>query len=476
MYTYIKFHARLNPDNVALGFGRGVISYSRLANLIASVSQKLLDNGITKQNTASIDAQGEILEELIIGLALSAIGAGWVSRKNLALGKIPSNNLTLTRSAGDVENKLLIDDSWYEGGLHQSLDNNDNHTWFITSTSGATGAPKSIHLSNQIIKQRALLHPSAYGNDVMSRNAGTLLPLGFPFGLMSSISPLLRGGTLVLNSGSLDDPESNLCNIEHLTVSPQIFSLLLEDPVKFSRQFRSLKSVMLSGSSVPDSLVNKFRQNSNLELFSSYGASEVGPVANMRLGGARLPEDAAGYIYPWVEVQSVSEDGKPLAAGQEGILRIKTPYMIHEYHDDPVATEQVFVDGWFYPGDVGFISNDNLLYVTGRMDELINIGGLKISPDKIEATILEHPEVRDAAVFHVEGKSGIDVIWAAVSTVHNRPIDFRKLNDQCIEHFGVTAAPKKFFHVGTIPRTETGKIQRGIIKEILMKGANNSVH
>jgi len=469
MYNYIKLQAALNPEKAALHFGEGAITYSRLAALISSVSQKLLDNGVTAKSKVRIDAQGEILEELVFGLSLSAIGAGWISRQDNM-----SPDITLTRSFDDLNNKLIINDSWYEGELSHSLEDFAENTWFITSTSGATGTPKSIHLSNKIITKRALFHPYAYGNDLVSRNAGSLFPLGFPFGLMSSISPLLRGGTLVLNSGSLDDPESNLCNIEHLTVSPQILSLLIEDSAKFSKQFKSLKSIMLSGSSIHDSLVNKFRQNSNLELFSSYGASEVGPVANMRLNHEKLPEGATGYIYPWVEVQSVNDNGLLLAKGEEGILRIKTPYMIHEYHDDPVATQQFFVDGWFYPGDAGYVTNDNLLCVTGRIDELINIGGLKISPHRIEALLLNHPDVRDAAAFPVEGKLGVDSIWAVVSTVNNSSMDFQKLNDQCIEHFGVTATPKKFFQVATIPRTETGKLQREILKKTITERLKKS--
>ncbi|MBQ0721879.1 MAG: hypothetical protein KBT89_16970, partial [Gammaproteobacteria bacterium] len=86
------------------------------------------------------------------------------------------------------------------------------------------------------------------------------------------------------------------------------------------------------------------------------------------------------------------------------------------------------------------------------------------------------PDVRDAAVFPVEGKLGVDAIWAVVSTVNNSPMDFQKLNSLCIEHFGVIAAPKKFFQVATIPRTETGKLQREDIKNLLMKDPNNFSH
>ena len=467
MYNHILYQARLHPKKSAINFGAGHISYSKLVSLIASVASKMAQSGIREDIKVAIQSKGEILEELVFGLALSALGAQWISNAALATGKIkPSINLS--RDSDTCEGHLRIDDTWYTTPPLDTFADHSKKIWYVTSTSGATGTPKIIGLTNKIVIDRLKCHPYAYGLDVINRSAGALFSLNFPFGIMSALSPLLRGGNLILNSGSMQDPNSNLNSIQHLTASPQMLSMIIRDRQSFMDQFSSLQSIMLSGSRVENNLIKRLREISQVDLYTSYGASEIGPVANIKISDKGYTNDIAGYVYPWVHLEIVDESGNKLSAEQEGLVRIKTPYMLENYLDDIEVSHNSFMDGWFYPGDIGSLSKEGLLHINGRQDNLINIGGYKINPEAIESFIHSMSDIRDVAIISMPTDDGVNEVWAAVVT----PVfdsDFSELHKKCVEKFGIASSPKKIIHVTSIPRTETGKIDRQRLATILIQ-------
>jgi acyl-coenzyme A synthetase/AMP-(fatty) acid ligase len=257
---------------------------------------------------------------------------------------------------------------------------------------------------------------------------------------------------------------SNLDAIEHLSLSPQILALYLEDENLNEATFKRLQSIMISGSATPQVLVEKAFSRLGVEIYSSYGSTEVGPVANMQLAAGIDSHDAVGYVYPWIDLEIVDE-GSPVQEGEEGLVRIRSPYMADQYHADPASTERAYKDGWFYPGDLGRLTEGRLLHVTGRVNEVINIGGLKIAPHRIEHFIRAQPQVRDAAAFGNPSESGVEQVWLAIVT--SGPVDFEQLHQKCVERFGPVAAPVRILHITSIPRTETGKIQRSRLKALL---------
>jgi acyl-coenzyme A synthetase/AMP-(fatty) acid ligase len=166
---------------------------------------------------------------------------------------------------------------------------------------------------------------------------------------------------------------------------------------------------------------------------------------------------AVGFLHPGVQAQVVDEADRPLPSGAEGLLRVRTPGQALGYRNDPVATARHFRDGWFYPGDVGRITAEGLLIVTGRASDVINLGGRKVAPDIIERVLEDLPEVREAAAFGVPGQNEIVELWAAV--VADGPLDARALAGHLSARLGPNA-PAYLLQVSALPRNANGKLLR----------------
>ena len=106
---------------------------------------------------------------------------------------------------------------------------------------------------------------------------------------------------------------------------------------------------------------------------------------------------AVGYVSPGMIVQTADHDGRALATGQEGLLRFRGPRCVDGYVGNPPGSEMFFRDGWFYPGDIGRVTEHGMMVVSGREKNIIDLGGHKISPDTVEAALMSYPGVSFAA-------------------------------------------------------------------------------
>src|SRR6185437_3737740 len=115
------------------------------------------------------------------------------------------------------------------------------------------------------------------------------------------------------------------------------------------------------------------------------------------------------------QVAILGDHGEFVAAGVEGEIVVRGPQVFEGYEDDPDANRQAFVGGWFRTGDLGYLEPDGYLHVTGRLKEIINRGGFKVPPAEVDAVLMRHPAVQDAATFGVAHPTlGEDVIAAVV--------------------------------------------------------------
>jgi acyl-CoA synthetase (AMP-forming)/AMP-acid ligase II len=152
----------------------------------------------------------------------------------------------------------------------------------------------------------------------------------------------------------------------------------------------------------------------------------------------------------------------------EGVLRVRVKGAPSRYLNDEAASRRVFRDGWFYPGDIGTLSAEGLLYVSGRVSERINAGGIKVAPNVIEDVISQRPEVSDAAAFELINEEGISQI--AVAIVPHENIDRANFNRselrQSVQKQLRERTPTRWIIVKEIPRNEQGKIDRAALQRL----------
>jgi acyl-CoA synthetase (AMP-forming)/AMP-acid ligase II len=199
-----------------------------------------------------------------------------------------------------------------------------------------------------------------------------------------------------------------------------------------------------------------------------YSSNEAGNVSMIETDGPA----AIGSLFPDVRVAIVDENGTVLPRGRAGRVRAKTGYMVEGYLDDPAATARMFNDGWFIPGDMGILHGEGQLEVIGRDDELLNIGGLKVSPDEIEEVILGRGVVSDVGICALRDAEGADTVYLAVcyDAPDDRDLDARlapALRDYPL-------GPVRPVKLARIPRTENGKVQRAELRRAVLDAVRPS--
>jgi acyl-CoA synthetase (AMP-forming)/AMP-acid ligase II len=157
-------------------------------------------------------------------------------------------------------------------------------------------------------------------------------------------------------------------------------------------------------------------------------------------------------------VEAVDDTGKVLESGVEGHIRFRGDKCVHEYVGNPPGSEKYFRDGWFYPGDIGAVTADRILVISGRSKSIIDLGGNKINPDTIEAVLLTYPGVVHAVAFGRPNALGIEQIWAAVEA--RSDVDSDAIRAHCAQRLSSEMIPERIFRIAAMPRNVGGKIDR----------------
>jgi acyl-CoA synthetase (AMP-forming)/AMP-acid ligase II len=168
-----------------------------------------------------------------------------------------------------------------------------------------------------------------------------------------------------------------------------------------------------------------------------------------------------------VDVAIMDDAGNLLPAGSQGEVVVRGANVTRGYHNNPEANRAAFSNGWFRTGDRGVLDGEGYLTLIGRIKELINRGGEKISPLEIDAVLLAHPAVAEAAAFAVpDAKYGEEVNAAVVSRAD---VTVAELQNYCGSRLADFKIPKVIHLVKELPKGPTGKIQRRFLKDFFSK-------
>ena len=320
----------------------------------------------------------------------------------------------------------------------------------IFFSSGTTGLPKAIPVTAAELEIRENFVRAAR----IRGKYMTSLGLGTFGGFMTMFSQLMNLQTFfVPTTADLNAKLVANWSIDTLFGSPTQLSELVAELDKIAPNLR-LREIQGTGLSISAELASRFREKTGALITNAYASTEAGVVA-MKTG--REDDEAySGEILPGVCIEVVDHEGLALPEGEVGLLRVKSPGQATRYLNSVTATNSQFVDGWFYPGDTGSKIGDSL-FLSGRQGEALNASGVKLEPTSLERCVMGLDGIDDAAVFLFKSPSGVTATGMAV--VSNSAINGTLLHDKLFAIFG-EAAPKYFFRVKSIPRTDMGKIMR----------------
>ena len=224
----------------------------------------------------------------------------------------------------------------------------------------------------------------------------------------------------------------------------------------------SLRAMLLGGGPVPAALLHRARQ-AGYPVLTTYGLTETG--SGVACGGAdqaTLDDPTAVRPLAGVEVR-VEPDG---AADGSGEILVRGSVVFSGYVDDAPASAARLRDGWLHTGDIGTLDADGLLHLVDRRDDLIVSGGENVYPAQVEAILLAHPGIRDAAVVGLPHERWGAVPVAAIVPRADAPDD-EELSRYCAEHLARYKIPAHFVRLELLPRNGLGKILRREVRELI---------
>ncbi|BBK29747.1 fatty-acyl-CoA synthase [Stella humosa] len=202
----------------------------------------------------------------------------------------------------------------------------------------------------------------------------------------------------------------------------------------------------------------EIRERVSAGLHIGYGTNEVGGLTLAVPADLDERPASVGRALPGVDVEVVGPDGQAAPPELVGELRFRRPEFPREYVDPSPGASSRFAGGWYYPGDVGWLDADGYIYLKGRIDDVINVGGRKLYPADIEARLALHPAVADSAVVGLPVARRGMVAVAVV--LLKQPCTPAELHAHCEAGLGPSRSPQEVLIAETLPRTALGKVDR----------------
>ncbi|MGV9933381.1 4-coumarate--CoA ligase family protein [Streptomyces olivaceoviridis] len=342
-------------------------------------------------------------------------------------------------------------------------------------SSGTTGTPKGVMLTHrQIATNLAQLEPAVPagpGDRILA-----VLPFFHIYGLTALMNAPLRNGATVVVLPRFE-LETFLAVIEQhritgLYVAPPIVLALAQHPAVSRYDLSSLKYVISAAAPLDARLAVACAERLGLPpIGQAYGMTELSPGTHVvpldRLREA--PAGTVGRLVAGTEMRIVSLDdpGEDLGTGEPGEILIRGPQVMKGYLGRPDATAAMIdADGWLRTGDVGFVDAGGWLFVVDRVKELIKYKGFQVAPAELEALLLTHPDIADAAVIGAYDEEGNEVPHAFVVRA---PTADGLTDHDVLRYVAGRVAPykkvRRVTFIGAVPRATSGKILRRQLRE-----------
>jgi acyl-CoA synthetase (AMP-forming)/AMP-acid ligase II len=337
-------------------------------------------------------------------------------------------------------------------------------TALLLLTSGTTGRPKAVMETRRgcWAKMQFFADALAPGPDDVQL---LFLPMAHVFGLRLSLIALLSGARLVLLDRFTPAEALRLVTEERVTILPGMpthFTLLLDALDGGAYDLGSLRWAVSAAATLPRPLVERIYDRLGTEIHYVYGCSEnfttqttdredilAGSVGRdvFQAPAGEPPDGTIRVVRP--------DDHAPLPVGEVGELAFGARGPVHYWKAADAAT-----DGWYYTGDLGRIDEDGRVYVLGRLKELVNRGGLKVSPAEIEAAVASHPAVADAAIVGTPDPVLGEAVCVCIVPVDEERPGLEELRTFLSGSLARHKLPDELAIVATIPRTKIGKVDR----------------
>jgi oxalate---CoA ligase len=351
----------------------------------------------------------------------------------------------------------------------------------VLHTSGTTSRPKLVPLTHANLCTSA--HNIQMALDLTAKDRClNIMPLFHIHGLIGATLASLAAGASVVCTPGFDVTAffawMDACHPTWYTAVPSMHQAILtraerNREIIARHPFRFIRS---ASAPLPPHVMAKLERVFQAPVIESYGMTEAAhqmasnpiPPGERKAGSVGMP---AGP-----EIAIVDDLGQPLPAGRKGEIVIRGANVTQGYEDNPTANQSAFTNGWFRTGDEGFFDTDGYLFITGRLKEVINRGGEKISPREVDEVLMDHPGIAQAVTFAAPHALLGEEVAAAVVLREHTSVTEREILEFAATRLADFKVPRRVIILQDIPKGPTGKPQRiGLAEKLGLTRADPAV-
>lgn len=448
--------------------GTTPVSFSNFFLVVLRFSECLIDAGVQAGDHVAVTTR-ETISVVALKLALIRIGATPIAVRGAAAdGSVRVDWIVRARpECSGQTGEIAFDQSWIRApGRYVPITTGGR---IIHATSGTTGIPKLRNDSeetflariNNGLRARGILDGPVF----VGQNVGSLI------GLKSVLSGLLEAQCVMPMMATAEHTVRGLVDnqIVHAFIPPLHLRRLVEAAESAKADFATLKRINVGGGAISGAFASRCERVFGCEVYTDYGSTETDTIASYR---ASLADDMPGLVGPIWDVFNYrfqTLDGAAASTSDGGELFLQVPEnMRTENYPEKVA---LFDDeGWISTGDIGRVTPEGNLVLSGRKSELINVGGNKLAPSMLEQAAAGYRGIAEVAAFRVATDTGIDAIgFGVVAATDYDEAQFRAFLQQNIGEL----YDFRIVQLGAIPQTETGKTDRKKLIQSLLDQAEN---
>lgn len=479
----IANNAAHQPAAIAMIEDERSLTFRELDSLVRRTANHMRLLGVEKGETVALCLK-DTLDHFVIMLAVYRIGAvgltlNWgapAAERERMVRMFGASTVVIDprRKMAAGFNYLFVDDGWDRDVAAADAVGDFPHDgtlpMMIATTSGTTGDIKGVIITHDQFFARFVGTWLAYGW-VPGDRYFSCTPMMFLVGREYPLFNLMGGNTVIFFPplfGASEYVEA-VARTQATTgfLVPTVLRWLLELPEQDGMLLPSMRVLGVGGALVHQEEKRAAMRRLTPNIADGYGTTGTGVAAVLRAQDMERKAHTVGRPTIMIETDIVDTDGRALSTGETGVLRCRGPGVASMFHGAgaPYEGDEAFRDGWYYPGDLAARDDEGFLAIKGRVADVIIRGGANIVSSEVEAVLLDHSAVVDAAVVGWPSRSRGEEVAAYV--VLNTPVPISELIEHCGNALAPFKIPREIFAVDALPKGPAGKVRKSELVKTL---------
>ena len=503
---YLDKGASLDPDAPCLTTDRQTSTYAEVQELSFRISAALAGQGVRPGETVAILSGNDPVAFTCV-FGISRAGAVWcpINPRNEAAenrelldlfdcsalifqasyaglveqirGDLPQLT-TLVCLDGQVDGALTWEEFLADGSPSSDAKPASDLA-MIVGTGGTTGRPKGVMLTGTNLETMTAITLMSYPFDGRPVYLA-LAPLTHAAGVLCFPVLALGGEIVVMRKPDVADFLEHVerHRVTHTFLPPTLIYMVLAHPSLDTTDLSSLQCFWYGAAPMSATRLEEALTRIGPVMAQLFGQTEapmmistLAPRDHFHSDGSVALErlSSAGRPAPLVTVSIMAEDGSLLPRGERGEIVVRSSLVMAGYHRNPEATAQASAHGWHHTGDIGYLDDDNFLYIVDRAKDMVITGGFNVYSTEVEQALMQHPAVQDCAVVGLPDEKWGERVTAVVQLRDDDTVAPGELAAFVKERIGSVKAPKQVEVWTDLPRSKVGKVLKADIRASLLK-------